>query len=98
MDTVLTAAVGFAGGFAVEFVNWLLTRSALERGSGAAMILPLRCVLAAGYLALLYLAGGALGADTTVLLIAAAVGLSAGLIVFTLLLMRNNGKDGGTNG
>ena len=69
--------------------------------SGAAAIFPLRTVVSALFLASLYYIGRGRGLDIMHFMIAGVLGATAGLAVFTFLLMRkikNNGKGGGSDG
>ncbi|MBO4385377.1 MAG: hypothetical protein J5854_08195 [Clostridia bacterium] len=93
MKEILPAVIAFSGGALAEFVNYLITRSALGKKSGVYMILPLRTLVAGGCLAAIYFIGRALKLDLTVFMIAGALGATAGLIVFTLLLIRGTGKE-----
>ena len=98
MKDVLFPVLAFVLGAAVEFVNFLLTSSALRKKKDALMIFPLRTVIAAGFLILLYFAAKALGLNVTACMIAGAVGASAGLAVFSMLLMKDNKKGGDRDG
>ena len=88
MKELLPAALAFAGGVLIEFINYVITGFALKKGTGAAFILPLRILIAAGFIAALYFIGAACGLDTTVFMAAGALGATAGLILFTLLLRK----------
>ena len=97
MKDVLPLILAFAGGAIIETINWSLTRYALDKKKGTFAILPIRCVLAACYIAALYFAAKRFSADFVPVVIAGVVGLSAGLLVFTILLMRR-GEKGGRSG
>ena len=94
MKEFLPAALAFSGGVLAEFVNYLITRSALGKKSGVYMILPLRTLVAGAFVAALYFIGKALDLNVTVFMIAGALGATAGLIAFTLMLAKNTGKEG----
>lgn len=94
MKELLPAALAFAGGMLMEFINYIITGSALEREAGAMFILPLRTLIAAGFIAALYFIGKALGLDPAVFMTGGALGATAGLILFTLLLKKKQ-KGGG---
>ena len=97
MEKIIPLAVAFICGVAVEFVNFLITRSALEKKSLAA-IFPLRSLVAAAFLAALYFASRALGLNVTACMIAGVVGASAALAAFTALLIRSTRKGGEDDG
>ena len=93
MKDILPAALAFAGGMLTEFINYLITRAALKRETGLNFILPIRTIIAACFIAALYFIGKGAGVDIAVLLIAGALGATAGLVLFTLML-KKNGKGG----
>ena len=97
MENILPLAVAFAAGFAVECANYLITRAALRKNKNASALFPLRTLITAAFLAALYFASKALTDDASACLIAGAVGATAGLAIFTFILI-NNSKGGGTNG
>ena len=93
----LPLLIPFFGGIAVETANFFITRAVLKKQGGATAALALRSLLAAGYLIAVYFIAKALTPDPGRYLIAAAVGASVGLLVFTILLMSSL-KGGGANG
>ena len=97
MGTV-SLVIAFAAGVAAEFINYLLTKTALEKKQNVGAIFPLRTLVAAAFLAALYFVSKALALDATACMISGALGASAGLAAFTLILMKNNKKGGGTDG
>ena len=98
MKDVLPAAVAFIAGFAVEYANYAITRSALKKDRDMVTVFPLRTIITAAFFAILYFASRAIVKNVTVCMIAAALGATAGLVIFTMLLMNHNKKGGGTNG
>lgn len=98
MKALLPLLIPFFGGVAIETVNFLITRAVLKKQNGAAFAVPLRALLAGGYMVAVYFIARAVTPDPGKYLIAAAVGASAGLLVFTILLMRSSLKGGGENG
>ncbi len=98
MKDILPLFAAFLAGFAVEVVNYLITRSALSSKKDVFLIFPLRTLIAGAFLIALYFTAKALGLDVTACMIAGAVGATVGLAAFTALLMRNNKKGGGKDG
>ncbi|MBR0136132.1 MAG: hypothetical protein IJM18_08015 [Clostridia bacterium] len=91
---IITAAAAFAGGVLAEFINSLITRRAMA-GRASAALIPLRTLVTGGYMVLLYFISRAFGLNTAAALIGGAAGATAGLIVFTLILMKKrSGKEG----
>ena len=95
---MIPIVIAFAAGAAAEFINYLLTRSALGKNKNVSLIFPLRTLITAAFLAAIYFGSKALSLDTAYCMIAAALGATAGLAVFTFLLIKDNKKGGGTNG
>lgn len=93
MKDILPAVLAFLGGVLAEFANFIITRAALGKKSGVYMILPLRTLIAGGFIAAIYFIGMALKLDMTVFMISGALGATVGLIVFTLMLIRKTGKE-----
>lgn len=91
MKELLPPAVAFICGVLAGYINFLITRAALKREAGFA-VMPLRTLVTAGFITALYFTGRALGLKLAPFLIAGALGLTLGLIVFTAVLMRR--KDG----
>ena len=58
-------------------------------------LLPLRTVAAALLMTLLYFICAEAGLNTTVVIISAATGVTLGLLVFTMLLIKEQKKDKG---
>ena len=98
MKDVLPLCAAFSAGIAVELVNFLITRSAINGKKDVFVIFPLRTIIAGAFLAALYFTVKALGLDVTACMIAGAVGASVGLVLFMAILMRNNRKGGGKDG
>ena len=101
MGRFLPLAAAFLCGVLAEAVNYYITRAALDKKSGAAAIFPVRPLVAALFLASLYYVGKGRKLDVMPFMIAGVLGATAGLAVFTFLLMRkikNNGKVGGSDG
>ena len=95
MALFLTGLAAFIGGCAVSWVNFLLLRRLMKgRGeTGAALASPIRMILSAAYLVLLYLIGKNTAFSLTALLVGGALGLTAALAFFTLRLARSTGKE-----
>ena len=87
MPWLLPALAAFSGGVLVSFINSRITRSALKKGRNPVLILPLRTLITAAYLTGVYLISVKLGADPAYTLIAAALGATLGLVIFTARLM-----------
>ena len=98
MGDILPLVAAFFAGVAVEFLNYLITRSAISDGKNTPFVFPLRALIAAAFLAALYFTAKALAIDVTACVIAGAVGATVALAAFTALLMKNNKKGGGGDG
>ena len=97
----LPLVAAFLCGALAEAVNYFITRAALGKKSGVTAIFPVRTLVAALFLASLYYIGKGRGLDLVPFMIAGVLGATAGLAVFTLLLMRKmktGGKGGGSDG
>ena len=94
MKEFLFGFAAFACGVLVSYVNYLIGRRSL---SGGKMLYsaPLRSVVSAAFLIALFFIGDKTEAPTVPLLLGGALGLTAGLILFTYLLMK---KFGGGKG
>lgn len=90
------AVIAFVCGVLMEFANYLITRAVLSGKGSALAVLPVRTIIAGGFIAALYFIGKAAGTDLTRLMIGGAAGASVGLIVFTAKLLK--GKESGANG
>ncbi len=90
MESFLAGAAAFVGGALVSWVNYLLLRrlikSSGEKGIGAAS--PIRTLLSAAYLLILYFIGKRTGLNVVALLLGGALGLTVLLIFFTLRLTK----------
>ncbi len=93
MKGYLPVIAAFVLGVLAEYVNYLITRKALAGRGNAHAIIPLRTLVTGGFIALLFLCGRAFGLELGPLLIAGAAGATAGLIVFTLILLRKKGGE-----
>jgi hypothetical protein len=95
METILTGLAAFAGGALVSWINYLLLQ-ALMKGkgeTGIGLASPVRMLLSAAYLLILYFVGKRTELDLTALLVGGALGLTATLLFFTLRLSRRmNGR------
>ncbi len=91
----LTGLAAFIGGCAVSWVNFLFLRRLMKSkgDTGAALASPIRMILSAAYLVLLYLIGKNTALSLTALLVGGALGLTAALAFFTIRLSRNMGKE-----
>gem|GEM_PF-3045508 len=83
----LLAAAALLLGFGAECVNYAITKAAIKRGASAAYAIPLRVVAAGICMTVCYLASVWLGLSALPQLIGCAVGLSIGLLVFTILML-----------
>lgn len=92
MKELLPPAVAFICGVLAGYINFLITRAALKREASGYAVMPARTLVTAGFITALYFTGRALGLKLAPFLIAGALGLTLGLIVFTAVLMRR--KDG----
>ena len=96
METILTALAAFVGGALVSWVNYLLLR-ALMKGKGETGITaasPVRMLMSAAYLLILYYIGKHIGLSLTGLLVGGALGLTVTLMLFTLRLTREMKEQG----
>ena len=87
METILAALAAFVGGALVSWVNFLLLR-ALMKGKGETGITvasPVRMLMSAAYLLILYMIGKHTELSLTGLLVGGALGLTVTLLFFTLL-------------
>ena len=98
MESILTGAAAFVGGALVSWVNYLLLcrliKSSGEKGISAAS--PVRTLLSAAYLLVLYFIGKRTGLSAVALLVGGALGLSVMLLFFTLRLtkgLKGQGKE-----
>ncbi len=95
MKVFLIGLAAFAGGALVSWGNFLLLCYLLNKKgeSGINLISPVRTVLSAAYLIVLYLVGKRTGLNSTALLIGGALGLTVLLAFFTFRLTRKmNGQ------
>lgn len=97
MERVLTLAIPFIAGVAVSFINYLVSRAALRRNKDSALIFPLRTVFAAGFLILVYFVSKSLALSVNACLISGALGVTVGITVFTMILIKND-RGGDDNG
>ena len=96
METFLAALAAFAGGALVSWVNFLLLR-ALMKGKGETGITvasPVRMLMSAAYLLILYMIGKHTELSLTGLLVGGALGLTVTLLFFTLRLTRGMKEQG----
>ncbi|MBO4849021.1 MAG: hypothetical protein J5586_07715 [Clostridia bacterium] len=102
MEKIIPAAAAFVGGALISYLNSLITRAALKKGAGMVYMMPVRTLIAAGFLAALYFISVKAGFDPVSTLIAGAVGHTAGLVFFTLRQMKargdGSGEEDGANG
>ena len=90
MVVFLTGAAAFAVGFFISSINYFITGKILKSGRESALsaVSPVRFLLSAALLCGLYFLGAKTSLSLYALLIGGAAGLTAGLVLFTLLLMR----------
>lgn len=91
MSDTAYGLIAAAAGLAVSFLNSRLTKSALEGGKSG-LLLGLRAVISASFIALLFVLGTLTGIPLEPLLIGGAAGLTVGLAVFTVSLMKGRGR------
>lgn len=89
----LFAAAAFAVGVLISFLNYLISKKTLASGS-ANYAAPLRSLLSAAYLIVLFFLGSKTSLPAFPMLIGGALGLTAGLALFTVLLMKKYGGKG----
>ena len=93
MEIFLSGAVAFAAGAAVSFVNYLISRVLIAKTGSPSAASPLRSVLTVAFLASAYFIAKALEVSVPAVLVGGALGMTAGLAVFTVLLMRAGKKE-----
>ena len=96
METILTALAAFVVGALVSWVNYLLLR-ALMKGkgkTGISIASPVRMIMSAAYLLILYFVGKHTALSLTGLLVGGALGLTVTLMLFTLRLTRGMNGQG----
>ena len=96
MELFLTGLCAFIGGALISWVNFLLLRRMMkDKGdTGIALASPLRTILSAAYLVLLYFLGKRTDLSPGALLIGGALGLTVTLGLLTLRLSRGTGGGG----
>ena len=94
MRDLLPAALAFAAGVLVGFLNSRITKAALKKGPSGYMLMPVRVIISALFVVALFIITDKLGLPSSVM-IAGAVGLSISLIAFSLLIIKNSGKGEG---
>ncbi|MBO4277374.1 MAG: hypothetical protein J5925_03125 [Clostridia bacterium] len=93
MKDVLFAAAAFAAGVLVSFVNYIISKKTLHGGK-TTVAATVRSLISASFLLLLFFIGMETSLPVAALLIGGALGLTAGLILFTWLLLKNYGGKG----
>ena len=85
----------FVGGIAVSLVDYALMKKAMGEPDKLTVLLLLRTFIAAAAIALLYFIGKWTGVSLVPFMIAGALGLTLGLVVTTLILMKQQrgGKE-----
>lgn len=96
MDKLLPAALAFFAGAGVSFINHLIAKAAMKKGGFGLM--PLRTLILFVLAASLYFIGKNLACGPAPLLIGAAAGATAGLIVSTVILIRAARREGENDG
>ncbi len=91
MKDLIPAALAFAAGVIVGFLNSRITKASLKKGASGFGLMPLRVLITALFMLALFLITNKLGLSAPVM-IAGAAGLSLSLIIFTLLLIKEQGK------
>lgn len=88
MEWFLIWIAAFVGGLLISFANYLLLRRLIaSRGdTGVSLASPIRAILSAAYLVLLYFIGKRTELSSGPLLIGGALGLTVGLFYFTARL------------
>lgn len=95
MEKLIPAVPAFIAGVGVSYVNYLIAKAAMKKGGFGLM--PLRTLILAAFAAALYFTGKALACGPAPLIIGGAAGATAGLIVFTALLVRAAKGEGRPN-
>ena len=100
MRSALLFSAAALGGIAVSFINYLLLLPAVkgENDRRTMYLSPLRSLLAAAYLFLMYYLGGRFSVSQPVMLILGGLGLTAGLVFFTRRLVKSAKGTDGANG
>lgn len=95
MELILTGLAACAGGVVVSWVNYLILSGLLKSkpNTGIALASPLRIILYAAYLIVLYFIGKYTELNSGALLIGGALGLTLALAFFTLRLSRRMRKE-----
>ncbi|MBQ2062705.1 MAG: hypothetical protein II458_08560 [Oscillospiraceae bacterium] len=93
---IVSILAGLALGLAVAGINTVIMRHAIKKGSAASMMIAVttRMVLDVAALGAVYLMRGVLPLQFEPTLVAAAVGLSAGIISLAILTSKRNKADG----
>lgn len=97
MDKLLPAAAAFVCGCAAEFINYLITKAWLKNKSSS-VVLVLRTLITGLFIAALFFIGSKCACGHAPLLIGGALGCTAGIIIFTLLLARQSRVSSGDTG
>ena len=93
METFVTAAVAFIAGASVSFVNYLISRASMRISGSLLAAAPFRGVFSVAFIVAAYFAAKSLGVSMLAALLGGALGLTAGLAVSTVLLMRSAGEQ-----
>ena len=90
MALFLTGLAAFLGGALVSWANYLVLRRLMKSGGerGIGLASPLRTILSAAYLLILYLVGRRTALSAGALLVGGALGLTITLAFFTFRLTR----------
>lgn len=98
MEKFIPYAIAFAAGLLASFIDFLVSRATMKKESAKYYATPVRTVIACVFVAGLYIAAKLLGIERLPFLISGVIGATIGLVVFTILLLKSNRKDGGENG
>lgn len=81
----LAIILAFVGGLAVSFLNFVIMRLMLKKGTEGAGAMSVRTVVMAGFFVALFFIARALDLNLTQVLISGAVGATIGLVVFSVI-------------
>ena len=90
MREFLVAAAAFGTGVLVSFVNYLISKKLLQSGN-TGFTATARSIVSAAFLIALFFIGAKTSLPAVPMLVGGALGMTAGLILFTVLLIKKYG-------
>lgn len=93
MREFLFAAAAFGAGMLVSFGNYLISKKLLGSGN-TAVAATARSIISAAFLIMVFFIGAKTSLPAVPMLVGGALGLTAGLILFTYMLIKNHGGKG----